>query len=174
MRFLVAVLLTVVCASSANAQHHGQQGQTAQPYATLQTRAVKALSEQQIDDLRNGRGAGLALAGELNGYPGPLHVLELADQLELDGIQRAGVEKLFAEMKAEAVSVGERLIAEETALDRAFAEKDMSVDLLADMTNRIGSTQGKLRAVHLKYHLTTSALLSSHQKHLYAQLRGYR
>ena len=34
-------------------------------------------------DLRAGRGMGLALAAELNGYPGPAHVLELADKLDL-------------------------------------------------------------------------------------------
>ena len=52
--------------------------QTHQPYAGLQARPVKALSDQQIADLRAGRGMGLALAAELNGYPGPMHVLELA------------------------------------------------------------------------------------------------
>ncbi len=45
--------------------------QTHQPYAGLQARPVKALSDQQIADLKAGRGMGLALAAELNGYPGP-------------------------------------------------------------------------------------------------------
>ena len=36
---------------------------------------IRGLSEQEIDDLTNGRGMGLARAAELNGYPGPLHVL---------------------------------------------------------------------------------------------------
>lgn len=48
------------------------------PYTGLQERPIKALSDQQIDDLREGRGMGLALPAELNGYPGPRHVLGLA------------------------------------------------------------------------------------------------
>ena len=71
---------------------------------------VKALSEQQTADLRAGRGMGLALAAELNGYPGPLHVLELADQLDLTADQRSKVQQLFDAMKAEAMPLGSRLI----------------------------------------------------------------
>src|SRR3977135_712198 len=76
------------------------------PYAGMQTRSIKALSDQQIADLRAGRGMGLALAAELNGYPGPSHVLELADKLDLSPDQRAGVARLFDSMKAEAVPLG--------------------------------------------------------------------
>ena len=65
--------------------------QTHQPYAGLQARPVKALSDQQIADLKAGRGMGLALAAELNGYPGPMHVLELATPLGLSDDQRAKV-----------------------------------------------------------------------------------
>ena len=70
------------------------------PYAGMQTRPIKALSEQQISDLDTGRGMGLALAAELNGYPGPSHVLELADKLELSAEQRATMRALFDSMKA--------------------------------------------------------------------------
>ena len=59
------------------------------PYAGMQSRPIKALSDQQVSDLRAGRGMGLALAAELNGYPGPSHVLEFADQLELSAEQRS-------------------------------------------------------------------------------------
>src|SRR5207253_10196718 len=72
------------------------------PYAGMQARSIKALSEQQISDLDAGRGMGLALAAELNGYPGPSHVLELADRLALTDDQRERVKALFASMKAEA------------------------------------------------------------------------
>ena len=36
---------------------------------------------------------GLALAGELNGYPGPKHVLELAAELDLSEDQRRAVQR---------------------------------------------------------------------------------
>jgi hypothetical protein len=44
-------------------------------------RPIKALSAEQIADLKAGQGLSLALAAELNGYPGPRHVLELGKQL---------------------------------------------------------------------------------------------
>jgi hypothetical protein len=172
MRLVLAALTTMALAGPALAQHQNQHHQT--PYAGMQQRPVKALSDQQLADLRAGRGMGLALAGELNGYPGPLHVIELADQLQLTGAQRQHVQKLFAEMKAEAVAVGETLIEQEKQLDREFAEQRISPVSLDRLTSQIGETQAKLRAVHLKYHLTTAELLSTHQRHRYAQLRGYR
>jgi Spy/CpxP family protein refolding chaperone len=170
MRFSIAVVTMMAFGGLAAAQH--QHSPT--PYTGLEQRAIKALSEQQISDLRAGRGMGLALAAELNGYPGPLHVLELADQIELSDEQRQRVRQLYDAMKAEAVPVGETLIAHESALDRAFAEGSISTATLASLTAQIGETQGQLRAIHLKYHLTTANLLSAHQRHRYAELRGYR
>lgn len=172
MKLAVAATLMALTVGNAAAQH--QHGQHQTPYSGLQQRPVKALSEQQITDLKAGRGMGLALAAELNGYPGPLHVIELADQLQLDAEQRRRVQQMFDSMKSEAMAVGERLIAEETELDRAFASQSISSARLNALTARIAQTQGELRAVHLKYHLTVAELLTTHQKHRYAQLRGYR
>jgi len=103
-------LLTALLVSSATL------AQT--PYAGMQTRGIKALSDSQIGDLQAGRGMSLALAAELNGYPGPLHVLELADKLGLSAEQRGKVQQLFDSMKAEAVSLGAKLIEQEAELDR--------------------------------------------------------
>ena len=72
MRIIFGMLLVLAVCPHAHAQ------QPAAPYAGYQQRPIKALSEQQIADLRAGRGMGLALAAELNGYPGPVHVLALA------------------------------------------------------------------------------------------------
>jgi hypothetical protein len=116
MRMLVAALL-IVLGGAAMAQHH-QQKQS--PYTDMQTRAIKALSEQQIADLKAGRGMGLALAAELNGYPGPLHVLELADGIGLSGKQRDQVQALYEAMKQQAIAAGQKLLAAEAELDRAF------------------------------------------------------
>ena len=52
--------------------------QTTSPYTGEEQRAIKALSEEEIKDLLEARGMGLAKAAELNSYPGPLHVLQLA------------------------------------------------------------------------------------------------
>src|SRR6266540_630432 len=133
--------------------------QSPQPYAGLQARSIKALSEQQIADLKAGRGMSLALAAELNGYPGPLHVLEHSNALDLSEAQRAKMQDLIAAMKAEAVPIGEQLITQETQLDRQFAEKTITAASLAASLQEIGSTQGGLRAAHLKYHLHTADVL---------------
>src|SRR3712207_5865586 len=149
----LAALLCVMLAGPALAQHQHRPQHS--PYAGLEQRAVKALSGEQIADLRAGRGMGLALAAELNGYPGPLHVLELADALGAAPQQRAQMERLLASMKAETVPLGERLIAEEAELDRQFAERRVSETSLLAATQAIGATHAALRAAHLKYHLRT-------------------
>jgi len=171
MRIAIAAAVSIAAGGVAFAQHQ-QHSHT--PYAGLQQRAVKALSDQQLSDLRAGRGMGLALAAELNGYPGPLHVLELADQLQLTEEQRLRMRELMEQMRSEAIPIGERLIEQERALDQAFAGRQITPAALAALTARIGEIQGELRGVHLKYHLTTAELLSQHQKHRYAELRGYR
>ena len=45
------------------------------PYAGEERREIKSLSPQEIGDYLAGKGMGLAKAAELNGYPGPAHVL---------------------------------------------------------------------------------------------------
>ncbi len=143
------------------------------PYAGMQTRQIKALSEQQIADLGAGRGMGLALAAELNGYPGPSHVLELADRLDLTADQRASIKALFDSMKAEAIPLGAKLIAQEAELDRQFASRSITPESLKASTAAVAVTQGELRDTHLKYHLSTAAMLSHEQMQRYADLRGY-
>jgi Spy/CpxP family protein refolding chaperone len=142
-------------------------------YAGMQTRPIKALSTQQIDDLKAGRGMGLALAAELNGYPGPAHVLELSDRLALSPAQRQQIQKLFESMKAESTPIGVRLIEQEGALDLQFANRSITPDALKDATAKIGMTQAELRNTHLKYHLETAQVLSPDQMKQYAELRGY-
>ncbi len=143
------------------------------PYAGMQTRPIKALSEQQVADLGAGRGMGLALAAELNGYPGPSHVLELADRLELSADQRARVQALFDSMKREALPIGARLLEQEAELDKQFAGHTVTPDSLKASTAAVAVTQGELRETHLKYHLSTAALLTPVQMQRYAELRGY-
>ncbi len=139
----------------------------------MERRAVKALSEQQIADLRTGKGMGLSLAAELNSYPGPIHVLELADALRLSDEQRAKAKALFEAMKAETIPIGERIVSEETALDRLFADRQVTRDMLSAAVWNIASAQGDLRAAHLRYHLAMTELLSAEQIARYVEQRGY-
>src|SRR5258707_14718660 len=150
---------------------HAQQ--PAAPYAGYQQRPMKALSQQHIADLRAGRGMGLALAAELNGYPGPVHVLELAAALDLTPEQHTKTQALFEAMKAETMPLGERLIALETELDRLFATKTMDRAALAASVAAIADAQAALRTSHLRFHLQTVHVLTSAQRQRYPQLRGY-
>ena len=162
-RSLIAAAL-MLTATAANAQT---------PYAGMQTRSIKALSEAQMADLGAGRGMGLALAAELNGYPGPSHVLELADRLELSADQRSRIKGLFDSMKAEAVPLGAKLIEQEADLDKQFASRTVTPESLKASTAAVAVTQGELRETHLKYHLSTVEILSPGQMQRYAELRGY-
>ncbi len=186
---LLAVAIVVPTARGGTAQqvvtgHHGHAGHdthghsteptASTPYAGMERRAIKALSTGQIDDLMNGRGMGLALAAELNGYPGPLHVLELADRLALTVEQQALAQNLMALMKAETIALGERIISAERQLDTLFANGHADVDALDRLTAQIGLLGGQLRAAHLRYHISTHAALSAEQREAYASLRGYR
>jgi Spy/CpxP family protein refolding chaperone len=139
----------------------------------MEARPVKALSDRQVADLRAGRGMGMALPAELNGYPGPLHVLEMADALGLTPEQRERVRGLREAMTAETVPLGERLITEEAALDREFASRTVTPASLDAATAAIGRTQAALRAAHLRYHLTMMEVLTPEQVSRYGELRGY-
>jgi len=143
------------------------------PYAGMQSRPIKALSEQQVADLQAGRGMGLALAAELNGYPGPAHLLELADKLDLSTDQRSKLQELFASMKQEALPLGAKLLEQEAELDRQFVSHTITPESLKSATAAIAATQGLLRETHLKYHLSTVALVTQSQMQRYSELRGY-
>jgi Spy/CpxP family protein refolding chaperone len=165
MRIVGALLLALTLAGPAAAQH--------KPYEGLETRSIKALSAEQIADLKGGKGMSLALAAELNGYPGPMHVVELARDLRLTEEQRTRAADLTAAMRKEAIVLGERLIAAEADLDASFATKAVDERSLTDRVARIGEIQAALRTAHLKYHLATKALLTPEQITAYAHLRGY-
>jgi Spy/CpxP family protein refolding chaperone len=139
----------------------------------MQSRSIKALSDQQVADHRAGRGMGLALAAELNGYPGPSHLVELSDQLGLTPEQLSKLKGMFEAMKAETIPIGDNLVAQEQALDRLFAENVVSEPLLRAATENIGETQARLRNAHLRYHLQARAILQPSQIRRYAELRGY-
>src|SRR5262245_44219514 len=96
-----------------------------------------------------------------------------ANSLGLSDEQRARMQELFAAMKAEAIPLGERLIAQEADLDRRFADKTITPASLTATTDTIGATQAALRRAHLKYHLLTLDVLTPAQAYRYAELRGY-
>ncbi len=146
---------------------------TPSPYAGQEARSIKALSAEEQADLLAGRGMGFAKAAELNGYPGPAHVLELAESLSLNPEQRAETEALFKSMETKAKTLGQQLVDAERELDALFARKQVTPAQLDAATARIGTLQGKLRAAHLEAHLAQTRILSPGQVARYGVLRGY-
>jgi hypothetical protein len=170
----IAFLLVASTPSALVAQGHGAaSGAGPSPYVEHQTTSVRGLSVDEIHALRSGEGMGLARAAELNGYPGPRHVVDLADALALNAEQRAAVHALFVRMQAEAVAAGERLLARHADIETAFRQGSITSEELHRQTAAIGQLEGELRAIHLGYHLLTRALLSPHQIAAYDRLRGY-
>lgn len=164
---LVLTLLALLWPLATAAQH----GHSA--YAGMENRDIKALSESDLDELRRGAGWGLALAAELNGVPGPAHLLELKDQIGLSAEQVRAIEEIFAQMKSEAQAAGDEFIAAEQAIDAAFRAGDLSQDALRDLIDRCAAARAKLRYTHLVRHLETPPLLSDAQIAAYNRLRGY-
>src|SRR6266446_3114274 len=168
---MVALRMFVACGLVA-AGFSGMRAETS-PYAGMQDRGLKARSEQQIADLRGGRGMGMALAAELNGYPGPTHVLELASALDLSEAQRGRTQALFEEMQKTAMPLGNEVLAKETELDEAFASGRIDDASLHKILADIGRLQGELRYTHLKYHLAMWGVVNPDQIAAYDRLRGY-
>ena len=142
-------------------------------YAGQQTREVKSLSSDRVAGLKAGRGLGYAKSAELNAWPGPLHVLELADELELTSGQKKAVEVIRAEMLVEAKELGDRLIEAEKILDTAFHATSVSPASVEWAALDAAMIEGKLRSVHLVAHLKTRPLLSAKQQSIYQAKRGY-
>lgn len=148
-------------------------GAETSPYAGMEGREIKALSETDIAELQRGGGWGLALAAELNGAPGPSHLLELKDEIGLSTEQVSGIETIFAAMQAEAVPIGEQLIAAEAAIEAAFRKGGVPEDELRALIDAAGAARTELRFIHLKRHLETPPLLTPEQIARYNELRGY-
>ena len=78
MRILyVALIFCLIPFPSFSASKHSQKSK----YFGQETREIKSLSESDIEELKNGRGWGLAKAAELNGVPGPVHLLEMQKEI---------------------------------------------------------------------------------------------
>lgn len=173
MKAATILFLAAVGASAQTADHSMHAGHAQSPYAPRAGQAIKALTDAQVKEYREGKGMGLAIPAELNGYPGPRHVLDMADALQLTAEQRARMQAVFDSMHARAVTLGEEIIALEQELDRAFAGKTITSERLAVLTRSIGERNGTLRAVHLEAHLAARAILTAEQIAKYGILRGY-
>jgi len=138
--------------------------------------ALAAICAAQVppdrDDLLKGKGAGQGMFAELNGYPGPQHVLDLADGLKLSETQKKSIQELYGDMSTRAKELGQRIVGIEEELDEAFKSGLVSEKSVRDDCEQIGKLRGRLRAVHLAAHLKTRALLTDVQYDQYKKLRS--
>src|SRR5207244_3842400 len=88
------------------AQHaHGGAGGHAEGHL-----AAQACASEFEKVVGEGRGFGLAFAADQNGYPGPMHVLELKDRLKLSADQEAKARELMDAMFTESRPKSARLL----------------------------------------------------------------
>ena len=178
MRILVLGAALLALCSVVHAQDHDghdmrtMAGMAPGPAAATSAASMAGYSAQErAAGLREGRGMGLAMPAESNGYPGPRHVLELADRIGLSADQRARTQALFDDMQGEARRLGSELLAQEAALDALFGEHRATPALLEAAARRIGETEAALKVTHLRTHLAMMDIITPDQVTLYVAAR---
>jgi hypothetical protein len=143
------------------------------PYAGQEQREIKSLSADDIGELRRGGGWGMAKAAELNGYPGPVHLLDLQVEIGLSSEQIAAITVIYEKMKRNAIPLGEEMIRGERALEESFLRGAADEKTLAEALDGIARVRRDLRFTHLAAHLKVKPLLTEQQTTAYWTLRGY-
>ena len=164
IKITLLMLVVVPCLALASDQS---------PYVGEELRPIKSMSEKEIASLRRGDGMGFAKLAELNHFPGPRHVLDISDELELSSEQLAATHSLFEEMQRTAIAIGEDLLTAESQLDQQFEQQSISSESLEVALLEIGRLRAQLRYVHLEAHLRQKKLLLPAQIKKYDEVRGY-
>jgi hypothetical protein len=142
-------------------------------YIGQEKRGIKSLSKEDIKELKAGAGWGMAKAAELNGLPGPKHILEMSKEIELTAEQEEMVITVYNDMNKKAIRLGNKLIEYEEELNNRFVERNIDEKILDDLLEKISETYKLLRFVHLSAHLKTPTILTESQIKKYNKLRGY-
>jgi Spy/CpxP family protein refolding chaperone len=146
------------------------------PYSGQEIRDIKSLSDNDVQSLQNGTGeafGGIAKLAELNGYPGPRHVLDIAQELQLTDRQRMEIELIYQNMSNNAKSIGSAIIGVEQDMDEAFANKTITEENLIALLDKSANLYGQLRFIHLSAHLDTAQIMTTEQIQMYNEMRGY-
>jgi len=175
---IIAGIGMIIWQQSVAASNNAGESAIHSPYVGQEVRGIKALSQADVEGLLDGEGTpfgGMAKPAELNGYPGPRHVLDAVDagEFEVTSEQKEQIEALYEEMRSEAIALGEGIINIEKALDDAFASGTITEDFLQEKVLESADLYGQLRIVHLKYHLKMMDILTPQQVAQYNELRGY-
>jgi Spy/CpxP family protein refolding chaperone len=164
LSFTLAAGLAGVAFAQGSA-HHGAPGGT--PHHALAQTCEGAFEE----NVRDGRGFGMAFVADQQGYPGPLHVLELKDRLRLSRDQEAKAEGLLAAMYAESRPKSSRLLEAEAKLRRLFAASRPDEAAVRTAVGEVETARADVRLVHLLFHLKMRDALTDEQRHIYQDAR---
>src|SRR5438094_3369306 len=149
------------------AQHaHGGAGGHAEGHL-----AAQACASEFEKVVGEGRGFGLAFAADQNGYPGPMHVLELKDRLKLTADQEAKAEALMHAMFSESKLKSARLLEAEAKLRGLFADRTADDAAVRAAVAEVERARSQVRLVHLLAHLKTRDLLTEDQRRIYHEAR---
>ena len=164
---IAAVALAGLAAgTTATRAQHAHGGAGAQGHQVAQTCASEF--EKVVGE---GRGFGLAFAADQNGYPGPMHVIELKDRLTLTADQEAKAQALMHAMFSESKPKSARLLEAEAKLRRLFAERVADEAAVRAAVAEVERARTEVRLVHLLTHLTTRDLLTEDQRRIYHEAR---
>ena len=166
----IALCIALQIPASAWAQNH-----LSSPYRHQAEAGLRGLDETEIAELKAGNGMGMARAAELNGYPGPRHVLDAAaaGKLPTTPEQIERIQRIFDAMQRDAQRLGAQILEQEQRLEAAFRTGTIIESDVRDRVARISALRGQVRSVHLAAHLATRAILSDSQIARYNELRGY-
>ncbi len=167
--WLVGTCMLAMISMPTQAQHVHESSS----YAHSRGAEVTSLTDEEVRALRQGEGMGLARAAELNHFPGPRHLLDLASDLELSDAQVRRIRAIHDRMKSQAVAKGEDIIMAEKHLANLFASGDPTAQQMTQVTEHLGAMRGQLQAIHLLAHIEAARELSAGQIREYDKLRGY-
>lgn len=178
----IALVAAALGAGGAQAQHSGpghQPGttpdghshQAGAPGGNAGHQRAEACEREFESVVREGRGFGMAFAADQNGYPGPMHVLELQDRLALTAEQETKLRALMDAMFAQARPRSARLLDAEARLRALFAERRADETTVRAAVAEVERQRSDVRLVHLLTHLRTRDLLTEQQRALYDQAR---
>jgi Spy/CpxP family protein refolding chaperone len=166
---LVLLAIVVLVPSTVAAQHSGHQHTPGAP-SDGHLRAQACLDEFDAV-VSDGRGFGMAFAADQNGYPGPMHVLELKDRLALTAEQEARVRAVMHAMFAESKPKSARLLEAEKRLRALFSGGGADETAVRAATAEVEHARADVRLVHLLAHLKTRELLTDAQRRAYQEAR---
>ena len=169
------LMLPLAAHPSSGSGHPPAAEELHSAYAGQKDVATTGLLPAEVEALEQGKGMAQALPAEVNGYPGPRHVLDAADEgiLDLRPSERQAVARIYDRMHVRAVAKGAEVLAAEAELAGRFRHGHIDPAILTELAGRIARLRGELRTIHLAAHLETRELLTPEQISAYRALRGY-